>query len=127
MRTCKAKTKHGEPCTAPGVGASGYCYVHDPARGAERAAARARGGHNRRAGRGVPAAEWPAVHDLASVLELVNVGVRDCAQLENSVARGRLVVALASVAVEVLRVGELETRLAAVEAALKAGRGNGNQ
>lgn len=40
---CKELTAKGKPCEAP-AGASGYCFHHDPARAAERHAARVKGG-----------------------------------------------------------------------------------
>jgi hypothetical protein len=47
VKRCAAKTVSGSPCSATPVRPSGYCYCHDPALWADRAAARRRGGSAR--------------------------------------------------------------------------------
>ncbi len=119
---CKAKTKDGQPCPNA-ASASGYCYTHDPARGRERAQARKLGGSHRRAPHGAmdPDTLPPKVRTLDDVLAVLDFALAEAMPLENSVQRGRLIVALAHVFIEAIKTGELETRLAAIEAALKIG------
>lgn len=119
--TCKAKTRSGSRCPNA-AGPSGYCFTHDPARGAERAEARKRGGQRRRAAHaGSPETLPRQVRTLDEVLAVLDYALAEAMPLENSVQRGRLLVSIAHAFVEAIKTGELEHRIAAVEAALKHG------
>jgi uncharacterized protein (UPF0548 family) len=110
--TCKATAKNGKRCPM-GAGASGFCFTHDPARAAERAAARRKGGMFKRA----PITSEPVkVATVADVLELVNRVIADSWGLENSPARARVLLTAAESAVKTLQIGALEERVAALEA-----------
>jgi hypothetical protein len=120
---CKAITTTGDPCrAAPGPG--GYCFVHDPALGEKRAAARRAGGRRQR----VPHSDAPRppaqVRTLADVLAVLDYGMAELLEHENSIQRVRVLATLASAFIEAIKIGELETRLAAIEAAMKAGNGD---
>jgi hypothetical protein len=52
---------------------------------------------------------------------VLDYALAEAMPLENSVQRGRLIVGIAHAFIEALEIGELETRLAAIEAALKIG------
>jgi len=56
---------------------------------------------------------------MQDVIDLLNRSVNDVLQLENSINRARCIATLAGVLIRALEFGELEERLAAVEAALK--------
>ena len=43
MKACKAKNAKGEPCQAPAIDGSEYCFFHAPERAADRQAARVKG------------------------------------------------------------------------------------
>lgn len=117
---CKAKTKTGQPCPNK-PGASGFCFVHDPARGAERAAARRKGGQHSRIPHAGNAAGLPTqIRTLDQVLQLLDYEVAELLPMENSIQRGRLIVALAHAFIEAIKTGELEERVAAIERALQA-------
>jgi hypothetical protein len=60
------------------------------------------------------------VRDLRRLLEVVAF---DLLGLDNGVARDRAVIALVLAGAKLLEVGELEERVAALEAAVKANRG----
>jgi len=117
---CQAITKQGQACQAP-AGAGGFCFWHDPGRGAERAQARKLGGYNRRRGHGggdlagVPG----QVRTLPDVLGLLDYTLAETVALENGIQRGRLLVALAAGYVTAIQAGELLARVEALEMALK--------
>lgn len=118
---CKAKTTNGQPCQAQAIKGSAFCFTHDPASGAARAKARKRGGERRR----VPHAGNPetipaSVRTIDDVLKVLDYALAESMPLENSIQRGRLIVAIASAFIEAIKTGELESRLAAIESALKA-------
>lgn len=117
---CKAQTTNGQPCQAQALTDSKYCFIHDPALGAARAKARKRGGQRRR----VPHAGNPEslpvqVRTIEDVLKVLDYALAESMPLENSIQRGRLIVAIAGAFIEAIKTGELEQRLAAIEAALK--------
>jgi hypothetical protein len=121
-RQCQARNKRGEPCNAQIGTGSDYCFHHDPAKAAERKAARSKGGfarHGRKLGKNVrtfdemrPPTQIRTVDDVMTLLEK---GVHDLFSLENSVSRARALGTLAMAALKALEVGEYETRLAALE------------
>ena len=118
---CRGKTRKGKPCPNA-AGQSGYCFTHDPARGQERAEARKRGGFNRRAPHMGNAEALPKqVRTLGDVLAVLDYALVEAMPLENSVQRGRLIVTIAHAFMEAIKTGELESRLEAIEAALKLG------
>ena len=122
--TCKAKTKDGKACTVK-AGTSGYCAFHDPAHGAARAVGRKRGGQRHRVPHVADSGTLPAkVRTLDDVLAVLDYALAEAMPLENSVQRGRLLVQIAHAFIEAIKTGELETRLAAIEAALKLGGQN---
>jgi hypothetical protein len=114
---CKAEKVNGEPCPNP-AGGDGYCFAHSPARGAQRAEARRRGGrhsHTRHSDAARPPGD---VRTLDDVRALLGYALAEALEGDNSIPRGRLLVAIAAAYVEVFKVGEFETRLVALEAAL---------
>lgn len=117
---CQATKKDGQPCSAH-AGISQYCIFHDPARGAERAAARKLGGLRRRAGHGGgnTAALPTKIRTLADVLAVLDFALAEALPLENSISRGRLLVAIAGEFIKAIQVGEFESRLQALENTMK--------
>ena len=120
MKRCKAKTKAGTPCAAA-AGPSGYCGLHDPAHGAARAMGRKRGGERHRTPHGAtdPATLPQNVRTLDDVLAILDYALAEAMPLENSVQRGRLIVAITHAFIEAIKTGELEQRLLSIESALK--------
>ena len=103
---------------APMAG-SPYCFAHAPDRARERAEARKRGGRHRSSGGGTAALGEPVqLRDVASVQTLLERAVSDTLAQENSAQRSRTIGYLAGLALKALEVGELEDRLAALEARL---------
>lgn len=117
---CKAKTKAGEACSAWAQAESEYCFMHDPARAAERAAARKTGGLNRRTTHASEYSGPRQVRTLQDVLGVLDYVLVEALALENSITRGRLLVAICDSFVNTIKTGELEARMLALESILKA-------
>lgn len=120
--SCTERNARGGPCGMP-AGENGRCFAHDPERAAERAAARKRGGRNRRTGRAAGTADGSAAVSLrtvADVLTALEDAVTDTQALENSAGRNRTLGGLLGVALQVLKVGEIDERVAALEERLAA-------
>ena len=116
MKPCQSTTRKGHACGAP-AGASGYCFIHDPARAKERAAARRRGGLKRVTPHGGDAGNLPAeIRTLSGVLALLDYTRLELVAMDNGIARARALISLASAYTEAIKIGELEQRLEALEA-----------
>ena len=117
-RTCQANAQNGEPCQAPAMASSDFCFAHDPSKSDEADAARRAGGLARtrqldHAGHGTPdptPSWWPlstAAHARAGLAYVVQetlsgrLPARDC-----NAAAGAL-----SALVGALRATDLEQRL----------------
>ena len=87
-------------------------------------ATRKRGGRRQR----TPHSDAPRpstdIRSLDDVRALLGYVLAEALEGDNSIARGRLLVAIAAEFTRCLQVGELETRLAALEAAVKVGAQN---
>lgn len=117
---CKATTNTGEPCGAYALAGKQFCFTHDPARAADRAAARTRGGVNRRAGHSGEYTGPQNVRTLADVLRVLDYALSETLELENGIQRGRLLVSIAAEYTKAIQTADLEARYAALEAILKA-------
>jgi hypothetical protein len=97
-----------------------YCFAHDPERATEAAEARRMGGLRRRKeGTIAVAFDLPGLDTVAGIRRLLDIVVTDSVGMENGIARLRVILATASAATALLKVGELEDRLAVLEGALK--------
>ena len=96
------------------------CFWHSPEHADEAAEARRLGGLRRRREATLAGAyEVEGLHTLPNIRRLLEIAALDALGLDNSIARSRALAYLAQVAVKLLEVGELEARLAAVEAAVQ--------
>lgn len=94
--------------------------MHDPASGAARAKARKIGGQrNRTPHMGNPETLPVKVRTIDDVLSILDYALAESMPLENSIQRGRLLVAICSTFIDAIKTGELESRLIALESALK--------
>ncbi len=118
-KQCKAKNRRGEPCSAS-ANETGFCFTHDATKGKERAIARRNGGMKRItpsvADKSLVPKETRTITDVMTILDYT---LQESLQLSNSIPRGRLLLSIAHGYLEVLRVGEMEQRLEAVEMTLK--------
>lgn len=114
---CTATTAKGKQCKAGAVTGSEFCFWHDPAQGQARAQARKKGGQNRR----VPHAGDPftlpetfaSVEDANKLLDYI---LAEVLPMENSIARARVLLAIHESFLRAIEIGELEARIAALEA-----------
>jgi len=114
-KTCRHIKADGRPCDALRLHGSEYCFFHDPAKAAERAAAQRSGGQNGRAA--VLPADTPmltvktasdVVGLLSETINQVRVGTLD-ARIGNCVGY------LAGIVLKAVEQGDMEERLAALE------------
>ncbi len=111
-KQCTGQRRDGRLCTAPAIASADYCFAHDPARVAERQAARQRGGRHRASVvrlRGLmPPRLVPIYELLESALGEVHEGSLKAGQ---AIAMATLARAL----VAVLQAGEMEERVRQLE------------
>ncbi len=117
-RRCVIPRSDGQPCQMAPQHERPYCFAHDPERAAEASEARRMGGLRRRKeGTIAVAYDLPGLDTVAGIRRLVDIVVTDGIGLDNGIARLRVLIAAASTAITLLKVGELEDRVAALEAA----------
>jgi hypothetical protein len=121
QRTCTGLTKNGDRCGAPPTHDGDFCFWHSPEHAEEAAAARKLGGQRRRRESTLAGAyEVGPLDNVGGIRRVLEIVIFDALGMETgSVARGRLLIAGTQALTKLLEVGELEERLAAVEAALK--------
>jgi hypothetical protein len=119
-RSCTFVMPDGQLCRAGPQRERPFCFAHDPERATEAAEARRMGGLRRRKeGTIAVAFDLPGLDSVAGIRRLLDVVVTDSVGMENGIARLRVILATASAATALLKVGELEDRLAVLESALK--------
>ena len=108
-RTCRAGPQRERP----------YCFLHDPERAEEAHEARRLGGlRKRKEGTLAVAYDLEGLDSVAGIRRVLDITIADALGLENGVARLRVLIAAAGAATRLLETGELESRLAALEAAM---------
>jgi hypothetical protein len=119
-RRCGGTKPDGQACQMAPLHERPYCFAHDPERASEAAEARRMGGLRRRKeGTIAVAYDLPGLDSVVGIRRLLDIVVTDSVGLENGIGRLRVILATASAATALLKVGELEDRLAVLEAALK--------
>src|ERR1035437_4242533 len=119
-RRCGGTKADGQPCQMAPLHERPFCFAHDPERAAEAAEARRMGGLRRRKeGTIAVAYDLPGLDSVVGIRRLLDIVVTDSVGLENGIGRLRVILATASAATALLKVGELEDRLAVLEAALQ--------
>lgn len=120
QRQCEATRKDGQPCQGWALPESSFCFWHSPETARAQAAARKLGGLHRRQGGGAPTlAEQmgPRTYrTLADIEALVELAIRITIGCEQSLSQARTLGYLAGVWARVHEVGDIEERLAALEA-----------
>jgi hypothetical protein len=112
----------GQACRAGPQRDRAYCFSHDPERADDAAEARRLGGLRRRKeGTIAVAYDLPGLDSVAGIRRLLDIVVTDGLGLENGIARLRILIATATAAAKLLETGELEDRIAALEAAVGSG------
>ena len=111
---CAHVKANGERCGAYALVGQDLCFIHDPDKAAERAAARARGGRARATkGRKLGPFEILAVADWLPLLVALANDV--CAHETRAIQRARAVATLARCYYDLSVGSELEARVAALE------------
>lgn len=120
LRICSARKQNGERCSSSPMRGEDQCFWHDPAHAVAAAEARRLGGMRRRKeGTIAGAYDFEGLGSVGEIRRLVEIVVTDALSMENSIARGRLIIAAAQAAAKLLEVGELAQRLDLVEQALR--------
>lgn len=113
---CQAITRAGSPCPSPPLAGSAWCWTHDPGAAGARVEASRKGGRARsnaeRARKQIP--EAMGADELAGWISLLFKGVVG-GRIEPKV--GTAAATIARALLEVREAGELERRIAELEAA----------
>ena len=117
-RTCTYVMPGGGLCRAGPQRERPFCFAHDPERSEDAAEARRLGGLRRRKeGTIAVAYDLPGLDTVDGIRRLLDIVVTDGLSLENGIARLRALISTAVAATNLLKVGEFEERLAALERA----------
>ncbi len=122
-RGCRQRMPDGRLCRAPALSDEPYCYMHHPDRALAAAESRRLGGlHRRREGTLAAVYGVEELGSIAGYQRLLQVAAYETLALDNSVARNRTLVAVVTAGAKLLETGELEERLAALEAVSASNR-----
>jgi len=123
VSTCLGQLPDGRRCRSWPIRGEPYCLWHSPDREEEAAEARRLGGLRRRREKTVAGAyDLVGLETIGSIRRLIEIAAIDTLGLENSIVRSRTLISAALAAAKLLEVGELEARLASLEAAVGVGR-----
>src|SRR5664280_3884859 len=115
-RRCVFPRSDGQPCQMAPQHDRPCCFSHDPERADDAAEARRLGGLRRRKeGTIAVAYDLPGLDTVAGIRRLLDIVVTDGVGLDNGIPRLRVLISTAVAAMNLLKVGELEERLAALE------------
>jgi len=118
-RTCMFTMPSGDRCKAAPLREGQYCFVHDPDHAEEAAEARRLGGLRRKREKTVAIAyDFQGLESVEQLRRVLEVAILDTLSLDNGVPRNRTLGSLTMAALKALGTGELEERLAALEAAV---------
>jgi hypothetical protein len=118
VRRCSELNARGRPCGAKPQHDSPFCFWHDPGNEEEVAEARRLGGLRRRREKTVSGAyDFTGLGSIEEIRRLVEIAAIDTLGADNSIARAKTLVQIASVAAKLLETGELEHRVELLEAA----------
>ncbi len=120
MAKCHGRTAGGQPCKMVAVKGGRYCFAHDPAKAAPRAEARKRGGyHSATPHAGDPATIPANIGSLEDAGKILNYVLAELLVMDNGIARARALLAAYEMYLKSIEIGELERRIAALEAMRK--------
>lgn len=118
--TCRCLNAKGEPCQAPELAGSGYCFWHHPDQAAKRAEARRKGGLSSQYGPGGPERVEVSIRQVGDALGLLEAAAADLLARKPSVQRARALAYVCSIAIKAVELVSLGERLADLENQLKA-------
>src|SRR4029453_1972646 len=112
------RQRDGRQCGAPPIRGEAFCLWHSPEREDEAAEARRLGGLRRKRERTVAGAyELEGLSSVPALRRILEVVAVDTLSLDNGIARSRVLIALCAAATKLIELGEIEERLARLEAA----------
>jgi hypothetical protein len=118
MARCQFVKDTGEPCRAPALLDEEFCWFHSPNHTEEVAEARRVGGQKRRHQKAVVEIfDFHGLGTVPDIQQLLSSVCIDTLALDNSVPRTRALTYIIQTALKCLEVGDLEQRVAAMEAA----------
>lgn len=118
-RRCKAKNKRGEPCGFSPLVDNDLCWAHDPENEAAAQEARRVGGIRRKRESTLAGAfDFTTIEAEGALVRLTDIAVFDALALDPSMNKVRTLVAVIQVAEKVLKVRELEERVADIESVM---------
>ena len=121
-RRCAFVLADGRACGAIPLRDGPFCFWHAPEKEEEAAEARRLGGLRRRREKTLAGAyEVSGLGSVAEIRRILEIATLDALGLDSSVARVRLLISAALAAAKLLEVGELETRIAGLEALHRSG------
>jgi hypothetical protein len=113
MSECKGTLPDGSHCPTNAITGEEWCFMHSPDHQAEAQAARIRGGLNRRVS---PVGEYPgSVENVTQLLAFVNRALEESWNLEGSEKRLRSIGVFLRIAVDVVGLADLDSRLQLLE------------
>jgi hypothetical protein len=120
-RACTEPKADGSACRATPLRNQAVCFWHSPDTADELAEARRTGGFHRRKKRTVAAVyNFSGLRSVDDHLDLLETITVETLALENSLARNNTVARLLGTGAKLLELGDLATRLAALEAVVEA-------
>ena len=123
VATCAGQLPDGRRCRSWPIRGEPFCLWHSPDREDEAAEARRLGGLRRRREKTVSGAyDFVGLDSVQSIRRLLEIASIDTLGLENSIVRSRTLISAAMAAAKLLETGELEARIATLEAAIGIGR-----
>ena len=127
-RACSYQMPDGRACRATPLRDEPFCFWHSPDTAEELTEARRMGGLHRRKKRTVATiygfGGLRSIEDNQGLLETIAV---ETLGLENSIARNRALTAIVATGAKLIELGDLATRVAAIETALGPRRRSGEE
>ena len=119
-KNCVYLKPSGKPCGAPPLKDGQFCFWHEPDKAEDVADARRLGGLRRKREKTVALAyDVDGLRDVDQVRRVLEIALVDTLSLDNSVPRNRTLISLAQTGLKAMETGELEERVAQLEAAVK--------
>ena len=116
---CAHEMADGRQCAAPPLRGGELCFWHEPKVSEDLADAQRLGGVRRKREQTVAAAyDVAGLDSVGAIRRVILIAVLDTLGLENSLARNRTLISGGLAAAKLLETGELEERIAALEAAV---------
>jgi len=119
-QNCQFVKTNGQRCGAPPLRDGTFCFWHSPEKAEDVAEAQRLGGMRRKREKTVAVAyEVDGLRDVDQLRRILEIALVDTLSLDNGVPRNRTLIALVMTGLKAMETGELEDRVAALEAAVR--------